>query len=766
MSLPAAISSFPPAPARRSGVFWPGAPAIVAEALAPVTHPVLTALRAGPWAEPAAVARALARELLPEEAPIAPPAWLLPEQVPSLRRVVAALRRYRGALLADPVGSGKTYVALAAAAALAPRQPATCLVPSALIPQWRATARCLGVEIVPLSHEQVSRGRLPDQDRGLVVIDEAHRFRTPRTRRYRHLAPWLVGRTTLLVTATPVVNRLSDLLHQLLLGIRDDALLPDGVPSLRALLGKGAGSPALGRVVIERTGAVGRPVRADRISAPEPAECDGAAAALALLDRLRLSRTGPTASLVRSVLRQAASSSPRALVGALRRYRALLLHARDARAAGTPVDRAAIRRFTGESGDQLVFWELLPACAGAAELELGDLECIDAVVTEAELWSRGPDPKAERLRRLLQDGVPTLIFVTRRETVRHLRERLGGGGLAWCTGERAGLGAVSLPRTTVLGWFREGPGALAAGRAGARHLVVTDVAAEGLDLQRAARVVHYDLPWTPMRLDQRDGRALRLGSRHPTVEVIRFAIPPAIERGLRVERALRHKRGLPGEAGLGPGGRRLWRWRTELAEALGEGVAAPGSCIVPRGPGGILAGFGLYARAAGGEVRLAFCLGWMDRDGCWSEREDTIAERLTSAAGCAAACPPDPDRLHEALARLTEPIRARLAAARERRWALAEADRPARAVAGALQQAIRSAARRRDAAALEGLERALGFVAGGHTAGEAILLERLSAAGGAELGRVAARLPAPTPRWGPVEARLAGVLLFVGADRS
>jgi hypothetical protein len=733
----------------------------VAEALAPVPDPVLTALRAGPWAEPAAVARALARELLPEESPVTPPVWLLPDQVPSFRRVVAALRRYRGAVLADPVGSGKTYVALAAAAAMAPRQAATCLVPSALIPQWRATARSLGVDVVLLSHEQVSRGRLPDPERGLVVIDEAHRFRNPRARRYRHLAPWLVGRTALLVTATPVVNRLADLLHQLLLCIRDDALQPDGVPSLRALLAAGAGSPALGRLVVERTAAPNRPERTERVSGAEPAECDAAETALALVDRLDLSRSGPIASLVRTVLRQAASSSPPALVGALRRYRALLLHARDARAAGTPVDRAAIRRFTGESADQLVFWELLPGCAGVGELELDDLERIDGVVAEAEVWSRCPDPKAERLRRFLADGVPTLVFVTRRETVRHLRERIGDRGLAWCTGERAGLGSVALPRATVLGWFREGPGGNGASPA-ARHLVVTDVAAEGLDLQRAARVVHYDLPWTPMRLDQRDGRALRLGSRHPTVEVIRFALPPALERGLRIERALRRKRRLPAEAGLGPGGRRLWRWRTELAEALGNGSAESGCSIVPGGPAGVLAGLGLYAQAAEREVRLAFALGWLDPDGRWSENEDTIAERLTAAAGCTAGGPPDPDRLREGLVQLAEPTRARLAAARERRWAQAEADRPARVVAASLQQAIRVAARRRDGAALEALERALGFVAGGHTAGEAILIERLAAAGGAELVRAAARLPPPSPRWGPVEARLSGVVLFGG----
>ena len=112
------------------------------------------------------------------------------------------------------------------------------------------------------------------------------------------------------------------------------------------------------------------------------------------------------------------------------------------------------------------------------------------------------------------------------------RDRLAGLPIAWCTGERAGVGPSPVPRSVVLGWFREGPGAPESRPSSVRHLLVTDVAAEGLDLQRAARVVHYDLPWTPMRLEQREGRAVRLGSHHPTVDIVRFAPPPPLERAL------------------------------------------------------------------------------------------------------------------------------------------------------------------------------------------------------------------------------------------
>ena len=594
----------------------------------------------------------------------------------------------------------------------------------------------------------------------MVIVDESHRFRNPRTRRYRQLAPWLEDRRTLLVTATPVVNRLADLLHQLLLGVRDDVLLPDGVPSLRALLGGGQGSSALGRLVIEHCSVEARPERRERASPPMPEEAVGAEQALELLDRLRLSRSPPVASLVRSVLRHAAGSSPAALLGALRRYRSLLLHARDALAAGRPMDRSAIRRFTGEGRDQLFWWELLPASNAAMELELADLDVVDSVLAAARSLGEQPDGKVERLGALLSDGAPTLIFAARRETVRYLRDRLGDSRLAWCTGERAGLGAAVVPRPTVLSWFRSGPGAAAAERMNVKHLVVTDVAAEGLDLQRAGRVIHYDLPWTPMRLDQREGRAVRLGSLHDHVEVVRFTLPRALERALRVEEALRRKRLLPDTAGLGIGGRGLWRWRTELAEAMEGGEATSGVAIAQAQPPGLLAGFSIRASRDGADSPMAFVLLWMDREGRTTECEDTVAARL-SAAVAAEAGQADDCRLASALAHLTEPIRTRLAAMRARRWAEPTSDAPARAVAAQLQEAIRAAARRRDAMALGRLERALGFVAGGHTAGETMLLERMAELGPAELARAAVTWPAPTPTWGAVEARLEGVVLFV-----
>jgi superfamily II DNA or RNA helicase len=739
---------------------WTAPPAIVAEALIGVPDVLVTALRPGAPAPGAIVASSLARSLSPPEHPARPPSWLFPEQVPSFRRALAALRCYRGALLADPVGSGKTFVALAVASVMN-RGATTCLVPATLLGQWQATAERLSVPVTLCSHEQISRGRLPKTTRGLTVIDESHHFRNPHTRRYRHLAPWLVGRSTLLVTATPIVNRLTDLAHQLLLTIRDDALAPDGVPSLRAMLAAGPPSPALGRIVHERVAATDqRPRRVHRQSGPGSPEHARATRTIAGLRRLRLSCSPPIAELIRGVLLRAAASSPEALAGALRRYRKLLLHARDALQAGHPLDRRVLRHFTGELDDQLVWWELLPVPASQTDLQLSDLAELDRLVLQADTAGRRTDGKLDRLRLLLTDGIPTLVFTASRDTVRYIRRRLADLRLAWCTGEGAGIGNARLPRGTVLSWFREATDSNLA----PRHLVVTDVAAEGLDLQRAARVIHYDLPWTPVRIEQREGRSVRYGSQHAVVEVVQFGLPPVIERQIRIESSLARKVKLPASCGLGPGGQHVWRWRVELAEHFREYSAQPGVASVPSLHVGLLAGFALYVPGKTGPVGTSVL--WIEADGSWTEGPDIITPRLEAAAAQHETIQLDDARLNEWLLLLARPLRERLAFTKSRRWIMPEPTPAARQVMGRLQLLVREAARRHQARRLGELERTLAFVAGGHTAGEEALLDQLLGAPDEVLIRVIGTLPATRLEWEGLEARLTGLIVFGPAQAS
>ena len=117
---------------------WTHPPRILSEHLAPLPEPLACLLTPGAVDPAAAVAALGARALLDlpplalqSEAPW--PAWLAPHQVPAAERLVGIVARYGGALLADAVGLGKSYVALAAALALG--EPFALVVPAVLVPQ-------------------------------------------------------------------------------------------------------------------------------------------------------------------------------------------------------------------------------------------------------------------------------------------------------------------------------------------------------------------------------------------------------------------------------------------------------------------------------------------------------------------------------------------------------------------------------------------------------------------------------------------------------
>jgi superfamily II DNA or RNA helicase len=67
-----------------------------------------------------------------------------------------------------------------------------------------------------------------------------------------------------------------------------------------------------------------------------------------------------------------------------------------------------------------------------------------------------------------------------------------------------------------------------------RVLLSSEVGSEGLDFQRASNVViHYDLPWNPMKVEQRIGRVDRFGQPDPKVYTVSFKIDGTIEERIR-----------------------------------------------------------------------------------------------------------------------------------------------------------------------------------------------------------------------------------------
>jgi superfamily II DNA or RNA helicase len=110
------------------------------------------------------------------------------------------------------------------------------------------------------------------------------------------------------------------------------------------------------------------------------------------------------------------------------------------------------------------------------------------------------ESKLDAIRRLLRRAnQPAIVFTEYRDTLQHLRL-----GLRRPAAVLHG-GRSREERTIALRDFSSG-----------RHtlLLATDAAGEGLNLQHTCRmVINLELPWNPMRLEQRIGRVDRIGQR-------------------------------------------------------------------------------------------------------------------------------------------------------------------------------------------------------------------------------------------------------------
>jgi superfamily II DNA/RNA helicase len=73
-------------------------------------------------------------------------------------------------------------------------------------------------------------------------------------------------------------------------------------------------------------------------------------------------------------------------------------------------------------------------------------------------------------------------------------------------------------------------------------LLCTDAAAEGLNFQFCGALINYDMPWNPMRVEQRIGRIDRLGQRYPNIQIINLHYADTVEAD--VYQALRLRIGL------------------------------------------------------------------------------------------------------------------------------------------------------------------------------------------------------------------------------
>lgn len=137
------------------------------------------------------------------------------------------------------------------------------------------------------------------------------------------------------------------------------------------------------------------------------------------------------------------------------------------------------------------------------------------------------DPKLEALRRIIRDkqALPNnkvMLFSSFRHTLHYLHGHLAADGF------RVGMvhgGTPDEDRAELRNRFemvRNDPRTLDV-------LLFSEVGCEGLDYQFCDCIVNYDLPWNPMRVEQRIGRIDRNGQKSETVAIVNLITPGTVD---------------------------------------------------------------------------------------------------------------------------------------------------------------------------------------------------------------------------------------------
>jgi len=145
------------------------------------------------------------------------------------------------------------------------------------------------------------------------------------------------------------------------------------------------------------------------------------------------------------------------------------------------------------------------------------------------------DSKFSQLRKDLDAargaGHSTIVFTQFTDTLDDLRDRLVGAyrsQLATFTGDggrifREAEGWLEISKRDLVEAIRSRQVTV---------LLATDAASEGLNLQACSYLINYDMPWNPMRVEQRIGRIDRLGQVREVVQIRNYFVPNTVEESV------------------------------------------------------------------------------------------------------------------------------------------------------------------------------------------------------------------------------------------
>ena len=417
-------------------------------------------------------------------------------------------------LIADEVGLGKTIQAGMILAEILRRQPdARVLIvcPAGLQDQWHGElAARFGVDAAVFDATGVARAvaslpagfnpwaarpvvvtsidylKRPEVMRGLeallwdaLVIDEAHALAGRSDRSAAALAIARRSRLVVMLTATPHSG--DEAAFRRMCGIGE----LEGEPLVMFRRTRAdAGMPSSRRTTVLRV----------RPTAAEAAMHRALAEYAALVWRQADTATG--ARLAMMVLARRACSSAASLERSVERRKILLVEPSSATVAQLQLP------FAGPGSDDAEPDAVLgtPGLDDAGE-EARWLERIRLLAGSAARTHEGccHESKLALVARLVRRTTePAIVFTEYRDTLQQL-----AAALPRVTAAQLHGGLTSRQRSDVLRRFTTGA---------ARLLLATDAASEGLNLQHRCRlVINLELPWTPLRLEQRAGRVDRIG---------------------------------------------------------------------------------------------------------------------------------------------------------------------------------------------------------------------------------------------------------------
>lgn len=244
------------------------------------------------------------------------------------------------------------------------------------------------------------------------------------------------------------------------------------------------------------------------------------------------------ADFVLKLLKKRLFSSPEAFARTLARHEHSLESARRHKTTGIGrptfgILRSRVEQVEEEFGDDTAAEEAVgDAIDTSTRLFRPPSHEEETLLTQMRAWAAGarkyPDSKTDQLLAWLHTTLKpggtwnderVIIFTEYRDTQKWLQQVLSTARLADSERLMTLYGGMDQEaREEIKAAFQADPSI-----SPVRILLATDAASEGIDLQNhCSRLVHFEIPWNPVRMEQRNGRVDRHGQRAPVVQVYHF----------------------------------------------------------------------------------------------------------------------------------------------------------------------------------------------------------------------------------------------------